>query len=424
MAEKLLNDQGGEGTPSALAQSKEMAAKLSVTARKLRFSTSNNSKLFKAVKLRPRLSERIFRILSILATIICFVLPNIVSVAYYSFFATDQYQSETRFTVRSSTPALGRDQLAKVSGIPAAKIVQDTQIVTNFIVSREMLDILDARVGLRKLYSAPEIDAWARLDPEATYEEVMEYWEDMVSTGISPSSGIVTVKVKAFSPEDAQRILQVVVEASEKAVNDVNERIWRDVISTAQANLDNAAAQLQSARENLQTSRNQSGVLDVSAASTVISALVSNVRSEIMTLRQRYDSQLGTVSLEAPQMRVLMREIESKEKQLADLNAQVAGSGNIEGGNLAQIARGMSQLELEQSVAEQQFSASVRTLEQVQFVSRQQLLYLDAFLAPILPERAEYPKRGFWIGAIAAISLMLWGSMLGLLAYARTQIMN
>jgi capsular polysaccharide transport system permease protein len=106
---------------------------------------------------------------------------------------------------------------------------------------------------------------------------------------------------------------------------------------------------------------------------------------------------------------------------LDDLNRQVAGQGKSEQ-NLADVSVDMSQRELEQTLAEQQFAASMKTLEQVQFVSKQQLLYLDTFLAPNLPDEAKYPKRGLWIGGVLAATILIWGAVVGLLTALRNRL--
>ncbi|WP_234709121.1 capsule biosynthesis protein [Rhizobium rhizogenes] len=406
---------------SAIQHSRDVAAKLSVTARKLRFSTSKRSQLFKAVGLRPRPLEQVIGRLILASAILIVVIPNIVSVFYFTRIAVDQYQSETRFTVRSSTPALGKDQLTKVTGLPSAQIAQDTQIVTNFIASKDMVAALQSKVNFQKLYGNPDIDPLARLRQDASTEKLLDYWEDMVSIKTDANSGIVTVKVRAFSAADSQKVLQEVVAASEVVVNDVNNRIWRDVITTAQTNLDNAKNQLQKTREQLQLARNQTGVLSVAGSSAIFTNLITTVQTDRINLQQRYDALLGNVSPTAPQMRVLKREIESKQKQLDDLNRQVAGQGKSEQ-NLADVSVDMSQRELEQTLAEQQFAASMKTLEQVQFVSKQQLLYLDTFLAPNLPDEAKYPKRGLWIGGVLAATILIWGAVVGLLTALRNRL--
>ena len=407
--------------PSALDQSRAVAKALAVTARKLRFSTSNRSQLYKAVGLRPKLLDRVFRALMVAATVLILIVPNVAVGVYYGLIASDQYQSEARFTVRTSTPALGKDQLGKVTGMPSAKIVQDTQIVTNYITSRAMLETLEKRVNLRALYAREGVDLVARLQVDATYEEFLEYWEEMVSTSTSPTSGIVTVKVKAFSAEDAQFILRAVVDASEKVINDLNSRIWRDVVATAQANLDRASENLQIVRERIAAEQNRSGILTVEGASEILSHLLTTVQGEKITLEQAYSSKLESMSKSSPQMKVLAREIASKENQIADLKRQLAGQQMNGADNLANVSVEFTKLQLERQLAEQQFTSSMRTFEQVQFMSRQQLMYLDPFLAPSIPDEAQYPKRLLWVLGVLGLSVIAWGSALGLIAFVRTK---
>ncbi|WP_312408546.1 capsule biosynthesis protein [Rhizobium sp.] len=407
---------------SALDQNRAIAKKLSVTARKLRLATSSRSDLFKTVGLRPRMIDRLFSAAFVLLTLLIVVIPNVGAIVYYGYLASDQYESETRLTVRSSTAALGKDQLAKVTGLPAAKIVQDTLIVTNFIDSGEMVATLSQDDVLRKVYGRESIDFWARLPADAKAEELLDYWSGMVSTAVSPKSGIVTVTVKAFSADEAQSVLRKVLEASENVVNNVNDRIWKDVIVTAQDNLKHAASQLQASRERLQTARNRAGILNVGGASKMITELLGSLQKDLLDLQQKYVSQSGIVSANAPQMRVLDREIKSKQQQVEELKAELAGTAPSATQNLADVAFDMSQLELEQNLAERQFAASVKSLEQVQFVSKQQLIYLDTFLAPTRADAAEYPRRVFWIGCIFIVSLGIWGLAVGLLSTVRSRI--
>ncbi|MBD9559594.1 capsule biosynthesis protein [Ensifer sp. ENS03] len=422
MSEDTPKIEAKSASPSALQQSRAVAQALATTARKLRFSTSNRSRLYKAVGLRPKLADRLFRAAAIALTIFVFVVPNVASLMYFGLIASDQYQSEARFTVRASTPALGKDQLGKVTGIPSAKIVQDTQIVTNYVVSRAMLEALDAQLNVRALYSKPEIDQIARLPVDVTYEEFLDYWKRMVTTTVSASSGIVTVKVKAFSGEDAQTILRAVIGASERVINDLNSRIWRDVVATAQSSLDRASENLQSVRERIATEQNSSGVFTVEGTSEILSHLLTTVQGEKLTLEEAYSSKLESMSQNSPQMKVLAREIASKENQIEDLKRQLAGQGGAGTRNLADVSVEFTKLQLERQLAEQQFASSMRTFEQVQFVSRQQLMYLDAFLAPSLPDDAQYPKRLFWIVCVFGISLVAWAGSIGLISIARTKL--
>ncbi|MCK3780797.1 capsule biosynthesis protein [Ensifer sesbaniae] len=407
--------------PEALQKSHTTAKALAATARKLRFSTSNRSGLYKAVGLRPKLLDRLFRWAVIANTIFFLIAPITFATIYYGLLASDQYQSEARFVVRTSTPAIGKDQLGKVTGLPSAKILQDTQIVTNFIHSRAILEVLEKQTDLRAKFTREDADFLARLNAKATYEDFLNYWDRMVATSISPSSGIITVTVRAFSPTDARDILTGVVDASERTINELSDRIWKDVTVTARANLDRSTAKLHELRERMAAHQNETGVLTVEGSSAILSTLITTLQKEKIDLEQSYAVKLESVSKNSPQMRILAREIESKKAQIDGLKRQIAGQGEGSQGNLAEVSTDLSALQFEKQLAEQQFSASVRTFEQVQFISKQKLMYLDSFLSPSLPDEALYPRRGLWIAITVLASIFVWASSIGILFLGKSR---
>ncbi|MBB4105772.1 capsule biosynthesis protein [Allorhizobium borbori] len=405
--------------PSALARSRLTVKALSTTARKLRFSTSNRSDLYKAVGLRPRMIDRVFRWAFVANTALVLIMPIVSAIFYFGLLASDQYQSETRFVVRTSTPAIGQDQLGKVSGLPSAKIVQDTQIVTNFIHSRAILEELEKAINLRERFMRENVDFASRLKQDATFEEFLDYWDRMVKTSISPSSGIITVTVNAFSAEDAHDIADAIMKSSEAMINRLSDRIWQDVTATSKTNLDRASENLRALRARMAVQQNESGVLTVESSSLILSSLLTKLQQEKIQLEQSYTVKANSMGKNTPQMKVLAREIESKQAQIDDLQRKVTGS-DVD--NLASVSAAFSNLQFETRLAEEQFSASVRTFEQVQFMSNQQLMYLDSFLKPNLPDEALYPRRGLGIGLTALGSVFLWLALTGILRQIKTKV--
>ncbi len=404
--------------PTPLERSAQIAAKLSTSARKLRFATSRHSALIKAVGLRPRRSDIAVRYMFFALTGVLLVAPNFLSIVYYGYVASDQFLSEARFAVRASTPAFGKDQIGKATGIPAAKIVQDTQIVADFITSNEIVSLLMNKIDIDSLYRKKGVDYWSRLPANASIEKTARYWRTMVSATVSPTSGIITLKARAFAPKEAQNIVKAALVASETVVNDINQRIWRDVAHTAEDNLNNSVVALKEARGRLQLARNKSGIVTVEGSEATINALLEKLGAEQLELQQRLNVQKSLTSELSPRMKVLTREIESREAQISNLRLQLAGQSEIS--TLADISGEISQKSLEEKLAEQRFAASVKTLEQIKFASRQQLLYLDAYVAPTLPDEAIYPRRALLMFVTLIASLLAWASgMLALSAIKR-----
>ena len=406
-------------TTSTLEQSRSSSTAMAVMARKLRFATSRRSAIYQTVGLRPRAVDRIFVGLAIALVTLVFVVPNVASVAYHGFVASDRYESETRFTVRTSTPMTKSDQLADLSGLPSAEIVQNSQIVTNFIESPALLAIVVEQGDFVERYSDPDIDYVSRLQANSTPEERLDYWKDMVGVTIDPTSGIITVDVRAFSAENAQAIAKIIVAQSEKLINDLNDRIWRDVNASAKDQVKSARDELVRIRDQLQAEQNRSGMLTVASSAEELSKLVVGVQSELINQESRYNASLATVSKNAPQMRVLERQIASKKQQLIALQQRVASESPDSSRTLADASLTFSELDFERSVAEQQLKASINASEQLQYASQQQMMYLDPFLSPTLPVAAEYPRRALWIGLVFLASLVATTLAIGILSLVR-----
>lgn len=392
---------------------------MAVMARKLRFATSRRSPIYQAVGLRPRFVDRVFTWLLMICLVVGFVVPNIAAIAYFGFIASDIYEAETRFTVRTSAPMTKVDQLGDMSGLPSAEIVQNSQIVTNYVTSPAMLDIVEKQGDFVTRYRRPGVDMISRLEDDSTREDRLDYWKNMVSTGINPTSGIITIDVRAFTAEDAHAILTLIVAQSEKLINDLNDRIWADVTSSARQQVAKARSDLAAARNNLQDAQNQSGMITVESSSAVVSKLLVQVQAEAIELESRYNANLAAVSVDAPQMKVLARQIASKQDQIADLKAKVAGNAPEPGGTLADASATFSELTFERGVAEQQLKTSIGAAEGLQFVSQQQLMYLDPFLSPTTPGSAEYPRRWLWIGLTFLASIAATAALIGLLSLLR-----
>src|SRR5262249_53884825 len=157
-----------------------------------------------------RRGTKVIRALTIFLFVMMVVLPNIAALVYFGLIASDQYMSEAKFTV-SSAAIPKMDGMGSITGVPPMLIVQDTQVVTNYIESRAMVEHLERAVGLRDAYSSKSIDWWARFQKGKPIEKFADYWEKMCSTSIAFPSGIVTLAVRAFSAQDAKRIADAVV---------------------------------------------------------------------------------------------------------------------------------------------------------------------------------------------------------------------
>ena len=127
------------------------------------------------------------------------VMPSAAAIIYYGFIASDQYVATADFTVMGGEP-IPIDGLQSLTGIPAIAIIQDTQIVTNYLGTRPAVERLQQAVDMRTLYSDPAIDRMSRLDPHKPIERFVAFCIKMMSASIKMPSGAVELMVRAFKP--------------------------------------------------------------------------------------------------------------------------------------------------------------------------------------------------------------------------------
>jgi capsular polysaccharide transport system permease protein len=373
-------------------------------------------------------------------------MPVLFASLYLALFASDQYASEMRFAVRGGEPGVS-DPMASLTGAMSALRNQDSLIVADYIRGRGMVDELEKTLNLRAMFAKG--DLVFRFSPDKPIEKLVRYWRWQTDVDIDRMSGIVTVIVRAFTPQDALAIAQAVIAASETLVNDLSDRARRDALKQAQSELALAEKVLADRLRAMQELRNREGILDAGKTSDALTKLSGDMRLELARLESDYAAQKQSVAETSPQMRVLEARIRSTREQIrliegrmtatarpaAALPAPGGPAPGAQGGALAgaqagagtgtqtgALAESMSRFDrfrLEQDFAQKQYVAAAASLERARMELATQQVYLTTFLQPVLAEDALYPKRLWIMAAITAICLALWGIGTGIAVLMR-----
>ena len=423
-----MNELEGPHGPSPfnpLERSQMIARALSEAARRARFSSRARGAHEKS-SFSTRRGARFMRIMRWTLFVALVALPNLVALVYFGLLASDQYVSEAQFTVSSGAlPKM--DGLGSVTGVPPMMIVQDTQIVTNFIESRAMVESLEREVKLRDLYGSDSIDWWARFNKEKPIEKFTDYWGKMAKTSISFPAGIVTLSVRAFSARDAKRIADAIITRCEALINGLNDRMRKDTVASAESDLRRAGEKLKTARLQLEQARNAEELVDVHQTGAALTQLMSELEGELLNRQADYQTQSQYVSESAPQMRVLKSRINALESQIQRVKAQITEQQEKNVETLAQKALSgkmtkFANLDLEQKIAEKSYAAASATLEGARMLSERKMLYLHQIVSPARPQEARYPKRWLDIGMTFVASLTGWGVVIGAAAFVRNNM--
>lgn len=409
----------------AMERAQAISRALSDAARRARFSIRARS-AYRGGSFAARRGAKLMRAVMIALFVFMVAVPDLVVSIYFGLIASDQYVSEAKFTVSSAViPKM--DGMGSVTGVPPILIVQDTQVVTNYIESRAMVEQLDRMVGLRDAYSSQSIDWWARFRKNKSIEKFTRYWDKMSSTAITMPSGIVTLTVRAFSPEDAKRVADAVVTLSENLINDLNERMRRDTVLASERDMQRAAQELGRARMQMEFERNAEGLINVDVTNKALTDLVSDLQGDLLKAEQEYQTQIRYVTADAPQMRVLSSRITAMKSQLQEMQAHLTSQTEQSASAVAEKALSgkmtkFAELDLEERIAETRYAASAAAVEAARMMSERRMLYLHEVVAPAVPEESKYPMRWLNVGMTFLASLIGWGATVAAMAFVRNHM--
>lgn len=416
----------GNGEPAAEARSisaidraREVSRALADAARLARISPRSRRALASG-GFRARRGERLMRWLVRISFFVMVLAPSAIAAIYFVFIASDQYVAEARFTLAGGEPPTA-DTFGSFTGIPAIALVQDTQIVTDFIQSRAAIEQPDSKIDFRKLYSADTIDWWARFDKSKSIEKFTQYWKSMVNVSIAIPSGVVDLKVRAFSPQDASEIASEIIARSEALINGLNARMDREAVANAEDEFNRMSARLTKASLALEAARNDTGLLDAHKSSDALSELITGARGALLQLKQQYATQLNYVAETAPQMLTLKSRIDASSAQIAELESKITktdltGEGDF---TLANAMSKFEELDLERQVAEKLYGGAAASLEIAHIAAESKFMYLNTFVWPAVPEEAEYPHRALYPIAVFLGLLAFWGACFGIAVAVR-----
>ena len=110
-----------------------------------------------------------------IAYICCVILPVLIIIFYLSFFAKDRYESSSTILVKqvADTKVTDSSGLGSLLGVSNTSR-EDSQILKEYIASRDMIERLDKSLDLRKEFSSVSDPVFA-LPKYASIEELVEY---------------------------------------------------------------------------------------------------------------------------------------------------------------------------------------------------------------------------------------------------------
>jgi capsular polysaccharide transport system permease protein len=345
-------------------------------------------------------------LLSFLALV---VLPTLAAALYYGFVASDQYVSEVKFALRSVERNGGHDAASVVSGVPNALAGNtDSFIIADYVTTRQFVDEVQGKIDLRRIFSNPRADLWSRFNPAAPVEALVAHWRAMVMSRYDLSTGILTVKVRAYTPEDSFKLAQTVIEGSERLANELTNRGRQDFVRFAESEVRKAETRLRNARDALGNFRRSEGTFDPVRVATSNADLLAKLRSDLASMRAEVSALAVSMQPNAPMIQTLNGRIKATEQQVRSVEAEGQRNDQGVGGDMGSTVARYAALDSEQTFAEKSYGMAMDALQAARGLADRQQIYLATFARPALAESAQFPNRPASIAVVAGFALLVW----------------
>jgi capsular polysaccharide transport system permease protein len=337
--------------------------------------------------------------LRLLSFLFIVILPFLASLIYFVFIASDQYVAESRFAVRALTSSDDKGDGSggsDNSGGGAAGLLsmrsasQDAYVVTSFIHSTEILKRIGEKIDYRSMFARQDADFLSRFRSSDSDEDFLDYWENHVTAYIDVSSGIITLKVRAFAPGDSVKLSNAIIQESESLINELSQRARNDIVQSMQGDLEKSGKAYNDTLIALNQFQHQSGLLSPETQAKDSSTLLTGLLAQKLEFETRLFVMKQSHAEGSPTYQQLTLALQSLDAQIDKKKAELTGPENA---SLAKALLEYSKLDTNRMIAEKLYEASQRNYDTVLAEALRKSLYLAVFVNPALPDEAVFPHR-------------------------------
>jgi capsular polysaccharide transport system permease protein len=338
------------------------------------------------------------------------VVPIALAAIYNLVIASPIYVSEARFIVRAPNEPQPGALSTVLQGAGLSPGATDAYAVHDYIISRDAVAALDGPHPLRKVFGRPGADFLQRFPrpfERDSDEHLYRAYKRFISVSYDATTGVSTLRVKAFNAADARTIASALLDGGEQVINQLNDQAEEDRLERAQREVVDARARVSAIQRALAGFRSRERVIDPMRSSAANLDLVTRLSGELATLRAERAG-LAAAAPQSPQLPLLDDRIRAYEREIDRERAKAAGESN----SLAPMISQYERLVLERDFAGETLTAAMTSLETARVDATRKRLYLQRVVQPHLADTPMEPRRWRSLLIVALTSLVAYGAIM------------
>jgi capsular polysaccharide transport system permease protein len=337
-------------------------------------------------------------------------IPTLVAAVYYFGIASNMYMSEADFVVRGpgTAKSMGIAGMLQSASSGEQPGQDEALIVQEFIMSRDAVKKLARHDDLRTVLDRPEGDAVSRFPGimfwRNDFEALYKAYSRFVEVDIDGETGVSVLKVKAYRPEDAQKIARALVTYSEQLVNELNDRTRQEAVASFREAVDQTQHRIADIQAQLTAYRIKQQMLDPKTAAQGPLKLLDVLNTERAAAQAQLADALKN-SPNSPQVPLFRTRIVSLDRLVAEQRTKITGDSN----SVAAAETEYERLDEARKLAETELASAYKSLEAARLDAQRQELFLETIARPNLPDFPLYPKRVVSFSMVLASCLLAYG---------------
>ena len=352
---------------------------------------------------RPKKRHAMIRRLFLIGVL----MPILLATVYLYLIAKDQYASYLGFSVRAEDSASPVEMLGGITELAGSSSGNDTDVLFEFIQSQRIVRLIDERLDLRKMYHMPS-DPVFGVDPDATIEGLQKFWGRIVKVFYDSGSGLIEVRVTAFTPEDAKAVADAIYDESTVMINLLTAIAREDSTRYARGELEKAVERLSNARAAIQKFRLETQIIDPEADIVGRMGLLNSLQNQLASAQIDLDILMQTAREGDPRLIQARRRMEVIEQHLADERERFSSTDGTVNGAYANLIGDFERLSVDKQFAEQSYLSALAALDLATADASRKSRYLAAYIEPTLAETPEYPKRLIILITLVGFLVGIW----------------
>jgi capsular polysaccharide transport system permease protein len=341
------------------------------------------------------------------AIIFVFIM-SVLATVYWIFVASDRYVSESNVIIRKtdSVGVASFDISSLLTGVAGVNR-SDQLLLREYLLSVDMLKILDAELDLRSHYSDKRQDIVSRLwFQDASMEWFHWYYLRRVSVEYDDFSGVLRVRVQAFDPQTAQAISRMLVQQGERYMNQIGHELAEVQVTFLIDQVRVAQQRFLQANQDLLAFQNKKGLASPQTTAESINEIVAQLEGKRTQIQTQLASLPTTLDSDHPNIKMLKQSLAAVNHQIDQEKAKLASPS---GKTLNFTVEEFQRLEMEVTFTRDIYKTALIGLEQGRMDATRMLEKVSVLQAPTLPEYPMEPERVYNIVVTLLFAVLLAG---------------